>query len=135
MPKEQKFKRARQATSEPLKVKRLFEDAKLPKRHSAKAAGYDLYSYIGITIPAKKYAGIQTGIAITPPFGCYGRIAPRSSLAVKHGLDTMAGVIDRDYTGDVTVVLINHGDVDYQGLCLFFTISKKKDILLYACLF
>jgi dUTP pyrophosphatase len=28
-------------------------------------------------------------------------------LAVKHGLDTLAGVIDTDYTGEVKVVLVN----------------------------
>jgi dUTP pyrophosphatase len=29
---------------------------------------------------------------------------------VRHGIDTMAGVIDSDYRGEVRVVLVNHGD-------------------------
>jgi dUTP pyrophosphatase len=41
------------------------------------------------------------------PHGTYGRIAPRSGLAVKHGVDTLAGVIDPDYSGEVKVVLQN----------------------------
>jgi dUTP pyrophosphatase len=30
-------------------------------------------------------------------------------LAVRHGIDTLAGVIDSDYRGEVRVVLVNHG--------------------------
>lgn len=43
-----------------------------------------------------------------------GRVAPRSGLAVKHGIDTGAGVIDADYRGNVGVVLFNLGAEDYQ---------------------
>jgi dUTP pyrophosphatase len=41
--------------------------------------------------------------------GFYGRIAPRSGLAVRHGIDTLAGVVDSDYRGEVNVLLINLG--------------------------
>jgi dUTP pyrophosphatase len=34
---------------------------------------------------------------------------PRSGLAVRHGIDTLAGVVDSDYRGEVKVVLVNHG--------------------------
>jgi len=50
------------------------------------------------------------GIAMGLPYNTYGRIAPRSSLAVKHRLMTNAGVIDSDYRGEVKVVLANLGD-------------------------
>lgn len=39
--------------------------------------------------------------------GCYGRIAPRSGLALHHGIDVLAGVIDADYTGIVKAILYN----------------------------
>ncbi len=44
------------------------------------------------------------------PEGHYGRIAPRSSLAARCGIDVMAGVIDCDYRAEVAVILINHGE-------------------------
>jgi dUTP pyrophosphatase len=50
---------------------------------------------------------IPTGLAIQLPTGTYGRIAPRSGLAVKHGVDVLAGVVDPDYTGELKVVLVN----------------------------
>ena len=48
------------------------------------------------------------------PSGTYGRVASRSGLAVKNGLDVGAGVIDQDFRGEVGVVLFNHTDLTYQ---------------------
>ena len=57
---------------------------------------------------------MKTGISIAVPDGCYGRIAPRSGLAVKNYIDVGAGVIDADYRGEVGVVLFNHYDEDFH---------------------
>lgn len=97
-----------------LRVCRLSEDAMLPSRGTAAAAGYDLYSAVDIVVPARGKAIISTDLAIALPSGCYGRVAARSGLAVKHGIDVGAGVIDADYRGDVRVVLFNHSDVDIE---------------------
>ena len=43
-----------------------------------------------------------------------GRVAPRSGLAAKHGIDTLAGVIDADYRGQVGVILANLSDQDFE---------------------
>jgi dUTP pyrophosphatase len=48
------------------------------------------------------------------PHGFYGRVAPRSGLAVKHGLDVLAGVIDSDYRGELCCVLYNTGDAAFE---------------------
>lgn len=69
-------------------------------------------AYAGV-IPPRGKALFKTDIAIAVPAGTYGRVAPRSGLALKHGIDTGAGVIDEDYRGNVGVILFNHSDVEF----------------------
>jgi dUTP pyrophosphatase len=102
------------AAGQALLIKRLSEHAVLPQRGSKGAAGYDLASAVDTTIPARGRAVVSTDLSIAIPSGTYARIAPRSGLAVKHFIDTGAGVVDEDYRGTVGVVLFNHGDADYQ---------------------
>lgn len=90
-----------------LNVTRLVSHAALPARASPGAAGYDLFSIDHYVVQPGRRMVVSTGISVQLPTGTYGRIAPRSGLAVKHGLDTLAGVIDPDYTGEVKVVLQN----------------------------
>lgn len=65
-------------------------------------------------IPARGKGIVKTDLSIAIPHGTYARIAPRSGLAVKHFIDTGAGVVDEDYRGAVGVVLFNHSDVDFN---------------------
>jgi len=90
-----------------LNVSKLTSNAILPIRASLGAAGYDLFSVDSYVVLPGRRVVVSTGISIELPAGTYGRIAPRSGLAVKHGLDTLAGVIDPDYTGEIKVVLHN----------------------------
>ena len=90
-----------------IKVKKLHEQAKLPLRGSSYAIGADLCSVEDVTLQPGERKLIPTGLAIEIRDGYYGRVAPRSGLAVKQGIDTMAGVIDSDYRGEVRVLLIN----------------------------
>ena len=100
-----------------LKVQLLNENAKLPTKGTKDSAGYDLYACLDSRLPLailpKERVVVPTGIAITTPEGTYARIAPRSGLAVKHGLDVGAGVVDHDYVNEVGVVLFNFGDKTY----------------------
>ncbi|KXN74385.1 deoxyuridine 5'-triphosphate nucleotidohydrolase [Conidiobolus coronatus NRRL 28638] len=103
-----------QGATPTFKVKLLNESAKAPTRGSASAAGYDIYSAQDTVIPAKSQALVDTGLAVHVPHGTYGRIAPRSGLAVKHGIDCGAGVVDEDYRGEIKVLLFNFKDVDFE---------------------
>ena len=38
----------------------------------------------------------------------------RSGISWNHHLDIGAGVIDRDYTGNVGVILFNHSEIDFK---------------------
>ena len=69
-------------------------------------------AYAGV-VPARGKALLKTDLSIAVPAGTYGRVAPRSGLALKHGIDTGAGVIDEDYRGNVGVILFNHSDADF----------------------
>jgi dUTP pyrophosphatase len=90
-----------------LNVTKLVPHAIIPARATSGAAGYDLFSVDNYVVLPGRRVVVSTGISINLPPGTYGRIAPRSGLAVKHGLDTLAGVVDPDYTGEVKVVLQN----------------------------
>ena len=103
---------------EVLKVKLLSEHGKLPVRGSAKAAGYDLFAAHPTVVPARGKELVKTDISIAVPSGCYGRIAPRSSLAWKNHIDVGAGVLDEDYRGPVGVLLFNLSDIDFKGLSI-----------------
>ena len=46
--------------------------------------------------------------------GTYGRLAARSGMASKHGIAVSGGVIDADYTGEIKVILRNHGDTIHE---------------------
>lgn len=103
-----------QKLSHALKIQLRSENATVPTKGSSTAAGYDIYASQECVIPANGQGMASTDISFTVPVGTYGRIAPRSGLAVKHGIQTGAGVVDRDYTGEVKVVLFNHSQKDFK---------------------
>lgn len=93
-----------------LKFKRLDPQATLPTRGSQSSAGLDIYSLEAVTIGPGERSLARTGLSVAIPEGFYGRVAPRSGLAVKQGLDVLAGVIDSDYRGELLCLLYNTGD-------------------------
>jgi dUTP pyrophosphatase len=98
------------ATLNVLRFKQLDSRAVLPARGSALAAGLDVCSIEDIELQPKARGLARTGLAVAIPPGFYGRVAPRSGLAVKQGLDVLAGVIDSDYRGELCCALYNTGD-------------------------
>lgn len=97
-----------------LQVQKLHPKAQTPIRSSVEAAGHDLASIEQILVPKRGQALVSTGLAIQVPPGTYGRIAPRSGLAIRHAIDVGGGVIDADYRGEVKVVLFNHSDEPFS---------------------
>lgn len=97
-----------------MKCYALSEDAIQPRRGSDGAAGYDLYAAEpGRILPGHRRV-INTDIAVECPEGTYARVAPRSGLALKYGIDVMAGVVDSDYRGNVGVVLVNLSGEEFK---------------------
>ena len=105
-----------------LKVKKLRPEAKLPRRSTPGATGFDLYACVDgggsvqlISTPRL----VGTGIAIEFPPGYDAQIRPRSGLSSK-GVGVTLGTVDCDYRGEVMVTMymltpngsfeIKHGD-------------------------
>lgn len=92
--------------TETIYFNKLHPDAIIPKRGTALSAGFDLYAVEDTLIVGG--AGnflVPTGVAVKLPPGTYGRIAMRSGLALNQHLTVSAGVIDRDYTGPIGVLV------------------------------
>ncbi|XP_053695744.1 deoxyuridine 5'-triphosphate nucleotidohydrolase [Sabethes cyaneus] len=97
-----------------LRFAKLSANAFAPTKGSEKAAGFDLKSAYDCVVPARGKALVMTDIQVQLPEGCYGRVAPRSGLAVKNFIDVGAGVVDEDYRGNLGVVLFNHSDAEFK---------------------
>jgi dUTP pyrophosphatase len=91
----------------------------LPAYQSADAAGLDLLAAVPESTPMVlapgKYALIPTGLTIALPPGYEAQVRPRSGLAAKHGVTVLnaPGTVDADYRGEISVILINHGDTAF----------------------
>jgi len=81
----------------------------LPRYTSEGAAGADLQASEALVIAPGERAAVPTAIRVELPPGHVGLVWPRSGLALRYGIDTLAGVIDSDYRGELRVVLVNHG--------------------------
>jgi len=92
----------------------LLTDGKMPIKGSKYSAGYDLFSNEKVMVEPHSRRCVATGVKLKMlDNGFYIRIAPRSGLAVKKSIDIGAGVVDSDYRGEIKVVLINNGDVEF----------------------
>ena len=99
-----------------IKIKKLYEDTKLPTRADEGSAGMDLYAHLNDdymrVINPHTTAMISVGFAMETPNNTYGAIFARSGLASKKGLRpaNCVGVVDSTYRGEVFVAL--HNDTD-----------------------
>jgi len=95
------------------------EGLALPAYQSADAAGLDLLAAVPQDAPLMlapgKDALVPTGLAIALPAGFEAQVRPRSGLAAKHGVTVLnsPGTIDADYRGEISVILINHGEAAF----------------------
>jgi len=101
-----------------LKVKKLENFYNLKQRNSGDA-GIDLYATEDCVVLPGQQKLIKTGISVSFSPDYYLRIAPRSGLAYKHGIDVMAGVIDSSYRGEIGVILRNHCYPCEESDCVF----------------
>ena len=91
----------------------------LPTYQSAHAAGLDLLAAVPDDAPVilapGKHALVPTALTIALPAGYEAQVRPRSGLAARHGVTVLnsPGTIDADYRGEISVLLINHGEAPF----------------------
>ena len=102
----------------PARVMKLNEKATLPMQMSPGAAGLDIFACLDEPIVLKplERALIPTGFSIALPKRTEAQVRPRSGLAWKHGVTVLnsPGTIDRDYRGEVKVMLVNLSNEDFE---------------------
>lgn len=91
----------------------IHKNAKAPYRKRTGDAGYDLSSVDAVEIQPGGYASISTGLQISAPEGFYYTMEGRSGM-LKNGLVVSRAIIDSGYTGELFVLLHNHGEKSYQ---------------------
>lgn len=94
---------------------KIHEQATIPQRGSPLSAGLDLSIVLERKLPSVLLPGqrmvIKTGLKfMTESTDIYLRIAPRSGLSIKHGIDVLAGVIDADYRGEIMIGVMNNSN-------------------------
>ena len=90
-------------------VRRLRDDALLPRQAYEGDAGLDLAACERVELEPGARAVVPTGIAVEIPEGYAGFVQPRSGLAARHGIGIVnaPGLIDSGYRGEIRVVLLN----------------------------
>lgn len=101
-----------------LKIKKVKDNAEIPRYQTEGSSGMDLCAAIDntIIIPPFQRVFVPTGIAIELPLGYEAQVRPRSGLSSKHGVTLVncVGTIDSDYRGEIIVPLNNLSDSAYS---------------------
>jgi len=89
-------------------------DLPTPTYATEGSAGFDLRANISqqLVIAPNQRVMVPTGIQVALPSGYELQVRARSGLAAKHGISLVNGVgtVDSDYRGEISVILMNHGD-------------------------
>ena len=99
-----------------IKIKKIKENAIVPKYAHHGDAGVDLYSTEDYIIKPGERVLVSTGIAIAIPKGHEAQVRPKSGLALKHGISIVntPGTVDCEYRGEIGVIAINLGNEDFK---------------------
>jgi dUTP pyrophosphatase len=115
-----------------IRIKKTNNEAIVPKRGKDGDAGYDLFSIEEKNLEPGERHTFKTGISLEVPEKHVMLVWDRSGLAVKHGITTLAGVIDPNFRGEVGICLLNTTDEAYKikkgDKIAQFVIQKAEDI-------
>lgn len=101
-----------------VEVKKVNDQAILPRYQSVGAAGMDLHACIpdSIMLQPMERRMIPTGLSVALPIGFEAQVRARSGLSIKNGITMVNGIgtVDTDYRGEVGVLIINLGQEAFE---------------------
>ena len=120
-----------------------YDGIKLPKRATAKSAGYDFYAPTAFTLAPGETVTVATGVCALMPDSWCLLIYPRSGLGFKYKLrlNNTVGVIDADYSdsdneGHIFIRMTNESDKTLeipqgsafaQGIFMQYLLTEDDD--------
>lgn len=99
-----------------VKIKKIRDNAVIPKYAHKGDAGVDLYSAEDYILKPGERVLVSTGIKIAVPQGYEAQVRPKSGLALNHGISIVntPGTIDSGYRGEVGIIAINLGKENFK---------------------
>ena len=98
-------------------IKKLDPSVELPEYKTNGASGMDLIAFIKNSVHLKPKTSflVPTGLAVAFPENYEIQIRPRSGLAARNNVSVLntPGTIDSDYSGEIKVIMFNHGKNDF----------------------
>ena len=113
-----------------VKIKKLHEDAVIPKYQTPGASGFDLHALEDVVIFSGETKLIKTGLAFSVGSGYEMQVRPRSGLSLKTSLrvSNSPGTVDSDFSGEVCVIITYLPNLRTNSDGSFFDIKKGDRI-------
>lgn len=96
-----------------LRIKKLHPDAKVPSYAHPGDAGMDVFALESLTLAPGERGLVRTGISLEFPEGYVLLVWDKSGISIKHGITTLAGVIDSGFRGEIQIGVVNLGQEVY----------------------
>lgn len=93
-----------------LKIKKLYEDAKINPPAYSGDAGYDVFSMIDTYLEPLERFNVPLGIALEFDSDHVCLTQGKSGVSKRYGLDTLGNVIDSSYRGEIHALVVNVSD-------------------------
>lgn len=92
-----------------IRIKKLHEDAVIPKYATNGSSGFDLVALEDVSIAPGETKLVKTGLAVDVGPGYELQVRPRSGLSLKTPLRVAnaPGTVDADYRGEVCIIMTN----------------------------